>query len=237
MEITIDFVALRRIAAQEYQQAGTEIAALGPVAAYQSSQLRHDQRLAAACDAASLACQPGCAWCCYFSVDLRPAEVFHILDFIESHWTPQARQRLRVEVETNSAMLATLDEVERMRRNVKCPFLSEGRCGIYAARPQTCRNYHATDVAGCRKSFEEPDNLDIDPEFAPHVYQAGGAHVDAFSKALHDAGYDIMAFELNTALAVAMSDADARRRFEARQPAFPRLSGTEVPFEFLDQDD
>lgn len=237
MEIIIDFAAVRRIASQEYRQAGAEIAALGPLPAYQNSQRRHDQRLAEAPDAASLACQAGCAWCCYFSVDLRPAEVFHILDFIESHWTPQARDRLRAEIETNSAVLATLDEVERMRRNVKCPFLSEGRCSIYAARPQTCRNYHATDAAGCRKSFEEPDNLDIDPEFAPHVYQAGGAHVDAFSKALHDAGYDIMAFELNTVLSAALADAGARRRFEARQPAFPQLTGTEVPFEFLDQTD
>ena len=147
MEITIDFATVRRIASQEYRQARSEIAALGPAEAYSRSQLRHDERLAAAPDASSLACQAGCSWCCYFSVDVRPAEVFHILDFIERHWTPQARERLHAEIQTNSAILQPLDEIERMQQNIKCPFLTEGRCGIYAARPQTCRNYHATDAA------------------------------------------------------------------------------------------
>jgi hypothetical protein len=55
---------------------------------------------------------------------------------------------------------------------------------------QSCRNYHATNVAGCRQSYEEPENLDIDSDFAPGVYQAGGAHVEAVSTAMCDAGYD-----------------------------------------------
>lgn len=237
MEITIDFAAVRRLASQEYQQARAEIAALGPVEAYKRSQLRHDERLAAAPDASTLACQSGCSWCCYFSVDVRPVEVFHILDFIERHWTPQARQRLRAQIQTNSAILQPLDEIERMQRNIKCPFLQEGRCGIYPARPQTCRNYHATDSAGCQKSYEEPGNLDIDPEFAPQVYQAGGAHVDAFSKAMHAEGYDIAAFELNAALVAALDDVPAARgRFEAGQPSFGKLEGMDVPFEFIDGD-
>lgn len=236
MEITIDFVVVHRITSQEYRQARAEIAALGPLEAYRRSQQRHDQRLAAAPDSSSLACAAGCSWCCHFSVDVRPVEVFHILDFIGRHWTPQQRARLRAEVETNSAVLRPLDEIERMQRNVKCPFLADGRCGIYPARPQTCRNYHATSSAGCRQSFEEPDNLDIDPEFAPQVYQAGGAHVDAFSKAMSDEGYDSVAFEMNAALAAAMDRPSNRELFEARQPAFVELEGSEVPLEFMDSE-
>ena len=236
MEIRIDFAAVRRITSQEYRQARAEIAALGPLEAYRRSQQRHDERLAAAPDSSSLACAAGCSWCCHFSVDVRPVEVFHILDFIERHWTPQERDRLRTEIQTNSAILQSLDEIERMQRNVKCPFLTDGRCGIYSARPQTCRNYHATSSAGCRQSFEEPGNLEIDPEFAPQVYQAGGAHVDAFSKAMTDEGYDCAAFEMNAALAVAMDRPEIRERFEARQPTLVELDGIEVPLEFMDSD-
>lgn len=237
MEITIDFAAVRRITSQEYRQARGEIETLGPLEAYRRSQQRHDSRLAAAPDSSTLACAAGCSWCCHFSVDVRPVEVFHILDFIERHWTPQERDRLRAEIQANSAILQPLDEFERMQCNVKCPFLTDGRCSIYPARPQTCRNYHATDAAGCRQSFEEPDNFEIDPEFAPYVYQAGGAHVDAFSKAMHDAGYDIEAFELNTALVAVLTDAEARRRFEMKQQPFVDLQGTEVPFEFMEPDE
>ncbi len=142
---------------------------------------------------ATLACGAGCSWCCYFTVDVRPVEVFRILDFVEQTFTPEQKARVYAEVRANRAMLEKLDEDERVTRNLKCPFLSDGRCSIYAARPQSCRNYHATNVAGCQQSYEEPDNLDIDPDFAPYVYQAGGAHVEAFSNAMSEAGYDVNA--------------------------------------------
>lgn len=236
MEITIDFAAVRKITSQEYRQARAEIAASGPIRAYRQSQQRHDERLGAAPDASTLACKAGCSWCCHFTVDVRPVEVFPILDFVEREFTSSQQERVRSEIAANSAVLQPLDDVERMQRNIKCPFLSEGRCTIYAVRPQTCRNYHATDAAGCQKSFEEPGNLDIDPEFAPLVYQAGGAHVDAFSQAMRDAGYDVTAFELNTALAAAMAQpAAVRQRFEAKKAPFVGLQGMEVPLEFMEE--
>jgi hypothetical protein len=65
------------------------------------------------------------------------------------------------------------------------------------------------------------------------VYQAGGAHVDAFSSALHDSGYDTCAYELSTALAVALQDPQARSRFAAKRKPFATLTGNEVESEFL----
>jgi Fe-S-cluster containining protein len=81
-------------------------------------------------------------------------------------FTLEERARVYAEVRANSVAIRKLGGGERVTRNVKCPFLNEGRCTIYAARPQSCRNYHATNVAGfCRQSYEEPENLDIDAEF------------------------------------------------------------------------
>lgn len=234
MEIIIDEHLVRGIVAQETERASAEIDQLGPIAAYEDSRRRHDARLSAAPDAHTLACKNGCYWCCYFTVDVRAVEVFSILDFMARELSVAEQERVRREIAANSAMLQGLDEMERMRRNVKCPFLSAGRCTIYEARPQTCRNYHATDVAGCRASYERPEDTEIDPDFAPLVYQAGGAHVDAFCSALQQRGYDVQAYELSTALAVAMQQPAARARFEAKQTPFPTLSGTEVPTEFLD---
>ncbi len=237
MEIPIDIAAVRRLIRAEYAQAREEIAARGPVAALAASQLRHDARLAAAADADTLACGQGCSWCCHFTVDVRAAEVFRILDFVAGHFTPAQREQLLQEVLANSAAIAPLSEIERMQRTEKCPFLEAGRCGIYPVRPQTCRNYHATDSAGCRQSFEQPDNMDIDPEFAPLVYQAGGAHVDAFARALQDAGYDADVYELNTALAAALRQPESRARFESGEKPFGDLAGDDVPPEFLEDED
>lgn len=235
MEITLDLAMVRRLIAQEYRQASEEIAALGLLRAYERSQARHDERLASAADASTLACKAGCSWCCHFTVDLRAVEILRILDYMQEHLPAAERQRIRDEIDDNRRMMEPLDEIGRMQTNVKCPFLAAGRCTIYAARPQTCRNYHATDAAGCRQSFEQPDNADIDPEFAPLVYQRGGAHVEAFAKAMSDAGYDVGVYEMNTALSIAMQDPQrAARRVESKQSIFDRLAGEEVDAEFGD---
>ena len=175
MEFTLDFPFIRDILEQEHARARDEIRELGVFRALENSQQRHDVRIAAAADVGTLACRAGCTWCCYFTVDVRAAEVFRILDFVEQSFTPEEKARVYAEVRANSAALRKLGESERVTRNLKCPFLNEGRCTVYETRPQSCRNYHATNVAGCRQSYEEPENLDIDPDFAPGVYQAGGA--------------------------------------------------------------
>jgi Fe-S-cluster containining protein len=234
MEISLDLPFIQGILDDEEGRAREEIRSLGVVQAFERSQQRHDQRIAAAPDVGTLACGAGCSWCCHFTVDVRPVEVFRILDFVERTFTPEEKARVFSEVRANSALLRDLDESERMTRNVKCPFLSAGRCTIYEARPQTCRNYHATNAAGCQQSYEDPNNLDIDPDFAPWVYQAGGSHVEAFSNAMRDAGYDVDAYELSSALEAATADRTARDRFESRQKPFPSLEGEEVPAEFGD---
>ncbi|WP_129777281.1 YkgJ family cysteine cluster protein [Peristeroidobacter soli] len=234
MEISLDVPFVLGVLAEEQQLAQREIRELGVVQAYENSRLRHDARIAAAPDVSTLACRAGCTWCCHFSVDIRGVEVFTILDFVERSLPAEEKARIFSEVRANSTALKGLDDMERMRHNVKCPFLSAGRCSIYEARPQTCRNYHATDVAGCQQSFEDPDNLEIDPEFAPMVYQAGAAHVDAFTRAMREAGYDTNVYEMNTALDTALSEPDARKRFEQKRRPFKKLAGDAVSGEFED---
>ena len=234
MEIVIDAALVGRILSEEADLASREIRSVGPLRALAASQRRHDGRIAAAPDVATLDCRAGCAWCCHFSVDVRAAEVFAIVDFVAQTFTDEQKASLRAATCANRRLLQDLSEVERMTRNVRCPFLTDGNCAIYPVRPQTCRNYHATDVTGCRRSFEHPDDLDIDPEFAPAVYQAGTAHVEAFSAAMRDAGFDVDAYELNAALDAALADPAARARFAARSVPFLGLQGVAVPEEYDD---
>lgn len=236
MEIDVDISFVRGLLAEENARARDEIRDVGVLRAYENSRQRHDSRIAAAPDIETLACRAGCTWCCHFSVDVRAVEVFSILDFVERTQTPDEKTRIYSEIRANSAALNGMDDMERMRRNVRCPFLSQGRCSIYEARPQTCRNYHATDVAGCEASYKDPDNFEIDPEFAPMVFQAGGAHVDAFTRAMREAGYDTSVYELSCAIDAALSEPEARQRFESKYLPFKKLSGDDVPGEFEDLD-
>jgi Fe-S-cluster containining protein len=236
MEISLDLDFIRGILTQEYETARDEIRSAGVRQAFENSQQRHDLRIASAPDVGTLACRAGCTWCCYFSVDVRAVEIFGIVDFVERTFTSEGKARVYAEARANVMALVGLGESERMKRNLKCPFLNEGRCTIYSARPQTCRNYHATNVAGCQQTYEDPDNLDIDPAYAPWVYQAGTAHVDAFSTAMRDAGYDVKAYELNFALDAARTEPAARERFESRLQPFAHSSGEDVPVAFDDLD-
>jgi Fe-S-cluster containining protein len=234
MEFTLDISLLRGILEREHARARDEIRDLGVLGALERSGQRHDARIAAAPDVGMLACRAGCSWCCYFTVDVRAAEVFAILDFVDRSFTPEEKAGVHARVRANSAAFRKLGEDGRATRNVKCAFLNEERCTIYPARPQSCRNYHATNAAGCHQSYLEPENLDIDPEFAPGVYQAGAAHVEAFSSAMQAAGYDAAAYEFNSALDAALSDVAARKRFESGLKPFAALSGEEVIAEFDD---
>lgn len=234
MEFTLNISAIKKIVAQEDALARAEMAEFGPLEAFRNSLQRHDRRLANAHDAATLACKAGCSWCCHFSIDIRPVEALNILDFMSRELSEADNERIRSEAEANSEQLRSLDDIQRMQRNIKCPFLSDGRCAIYAARPQACRNYHATNAEGCQRSFEDPGNLDIAPDFAPMVYQNGHAHVDAFAKVMRDAGYDVDAYEMNQALVSTLSQPDVvRARFQGKQKAFD-FDGLDVPSEFGD---
>ena len=234
MEFTLDVALVRDILRRESAQLRDDIRDLGVLPGFGRSRERHDARIAAAPDVGALACRPECTWCCHFTVDVRAAEVFGILDFVASSFTREEQDRVFAEVRANSRVLAGLGGDERITRNIRCPFLSDSRCAIYPVRPQSCRNYHATDVAGCRQSYEEPLNQDIDPDFAPGVYQAGEAHVEAVSNALAVLGYDTNAYELNGALDAALTDAGARGRFEAGHRPFAHLGGEPVAPEFDD---
>jgi Fe-S-cluster containining protein len=237
MEFTLNVALVRGILRGERRQALADIAAGGVVAALADSQRRHDARIAAAADLGTLACRPGCSWCCHFSVDVRAAEVFRILDYVQQTWTPSRRATLIEQLKDNATRLHGLGAEQRATLNLRCPFLGDDRCGIYEVRPQTCRNYHATDAAGCRQSCEEPENLEIDPEFAPEVYQAGTAHVEAFCAALRQAGYDADVYELNVALVTALAEPQARARLEQRGRPFAALAGEPVAAEFDQLDD
>jgi len=237
MEFTIDFELVRRLAKSEYQLARQEITTLGIAEAFNNSLQRHDAQLAGASDNTTLACKAGCSWCCHFSIDIRPIEAFNIIDFMRKTFDSKRIAQIHNELVANHKVLSELDDEARMRLNIKCPFLVEDRCSIYFARPQTCRNYHATDSAGCKQSFEQPDNMDIAPEYAPITFQTGAAQVDAFAKATQDGGFVMDVFELNSALLEVLENPDATwQRFIKKQSPF-HIAGYDIPLEFMDMEE
>src|SRR5271155_5404477 len=102
MEFTLDISLIRNILKQEQVQVRDETRNRGVFRALESSQRRHDARIAAAPDFSTLACRAGCTWCCYFTVDVRAVEVFRILDFVELSFPSEEKARVYAEVHANS---------------------------------------------------------------------------------------------------------------------------------------
>lgn len=187
-----------------------------------TSQRRQDAmaKLIASSASPGIACQSGCWYCCYYKVEARAEEVLQIADYVSKKFNAQRLQRLKDDVASNAATLRGRSDQDQLKANLKCPLLEEGRCSVYQVRPARCRTFNATDVSGCKQSWQEPDNLTISNTLIPALYLAGEAHLKGFRQAMADTGYDTTVYELNSALHTALADSTARRRFDKRKRAF-----------------
>ncbi len=151
-----------------------------------------------------------------------PVEVFGLLDWMESNLDAEDRSAFKQRVDDAAAALHARGPRERLSTTIACPVLVDGNCSAYAARPYNCRSYHSLDRDACEHAFEDPtDESRKHPQFAAvarvHEGVQGGliAGVSA-------AGFDVAQYELITALAEAISDREARTRFERGESAFTR---------------
>jgi Fe-S-cluster containining protein len=161
-------------------------------------------------------CRRGCAFCCHFAVSASPPEVFRL-----------ARGLRRQAGESSNAILAAVRErtlairgltlEELTRRCLPCVLLSGSECAAYDARPITCRQFLSRSAEACER------NLRGEPVEIPILKGAVNAGVLCRSLLLaagRSAGHSDDCYELSGALAVALGEPDAERRWLARQNVF-----------------
>ena len=211
-----------QITQREHALSRAELKSQGWKPALAASQKRQDAMagLIASTLTPPLACKAGCSYCCHYKVGARAEEVFQIVDYVRTRFSAPRLQRLQEDVARNAATMRGQTSEEQVAANLPCPLLDNGQCSVYAVRPASCRKFHATDVAGCKQSFDEPDNLVIPHSMVPGLLHTGDAHLKGLRQAFADAGYDGSIYELNAALAAALSDGTPKRRFEKHKKAF-----------------
>lgn len=211
---------------REQSLAAADIKTAGWKPALVASHKRHEDlsRLIASSASPGIACQAGCWYCCYYKVDAHAEEILQIADYVRAKFSSERVTQLQEDIAKNAKSLRALSETEQLKANLKCAFLDNGKCSIYEVRPSRCRTFHARDLAGCKQSYEEPNNLNIPNSFIPELFHAGEAHLKGFRQAVSDADYDPNVYELNAALDMALADSTARRRFEKRKKAFAGIA-------------
>jgi Fe-S-cluster containining protein len=217
-----DQALFTEITRSENAIAVTEIRTQGWRPALSASQRRQDAMAGLIVKSVSsgIACKAGCWYCCYYKVEAHAEEVLQIADHINKTFSSEQLDGLRKQIAENVDTLGGLSEKEQLQANLKCPLLQDGNCSVYEVRPARCRTFHATDVSGCRQSWEEPHNLAIAHTLIPELFHFGDAHLSGFRKAMADSGYDTAVYELNAALDMALSDTTPRRRFDKQKKTF-----------------
>ncbi len=163
----------------------------------------------------ALACRMGCAHCCHAWVSAKAPEVL----LAKSAIPPRDREAARAAVNSAWAVTGGADPEERARMAAPCPMLVAGRCGIYAARPATCRTAVSLDAAVCARAFRagaEPTDIPT-PDF--HIVMRRGYSI-ALAGGLKQAGFEAASYEFVGALRAALARPQAGAAWLAGEDVF-----------------
>ncbi|WP_298432223.1 YkgJ family cysteine cluster protein [Geobacter sp.] len=104
---------------------------------------------------ALIACGPGCAACCVVNVTLLLPEAVAITEYLRTAFDAGERGALAAAVGDTARTVRWMDDAERIRRRIPCPFLDRaGWCRIHPVRPLTCRAVTSTDPLACRRALD-----------------------------------------------------------------------------------
>jgi Putative zinc- or iron-chelating domain len=147
-----------------------------------------------------VACQPGCAWCCYQRVEVLAPEVFYVMAYLGlSDQLPLVESQI-IDLDN---VTRGMDATQRLRLRRPCALLIENKCAVYPTRPLLCRGQTAFDVGPCKALYDDADTtrrptVDL-VNF--HVYQGafGGLKFGAAHAGLHSE-----TLEMTAALRIAL---------------------------------
>jgi len=168
-----------------------------------------------------LACRKGCSHCCSQMVVVTAPEAFYVAAYLRS------RPEMAAAVAAVARDTATLTLEERLGRNIFCPMLSEAICSIYATRPLGCRGFVSTSLEACLAAFVRGEAPDIPmPNDSISVLYACRMLLMA---SLRLAGLKDGVYEMNSAVAMALSAPDAEAQWLAGKDLFAGLQSNPPP--------
>ncbi|MDA0241682.1 MAG: YkgJ family cysteine cluster protein [Proteobacteria bacterium] len=187
-------------------------------------------------DITEIACEIGCAWCCYQQVGVTAPQALHIADYLQRGDAKIPADAALERLEELDDITNGMSNVERLKIRRPCALLDEqGACLIYAVRPLACRGCNSMDAEICRRTVEDFEAITEewrDRSAPPWIhrlpYEAMAMIQDGVLAATVDAGFREDKLELTAALRIALEDPDAGSKWLSGDPVFetarlPRL--------------
>jgi hypothetical protein len=175
----------------------------------------------------AITCRKGCASCCHSWVGVTAPEVFLLADGIRA-------AAKRIGASTIGEILARCERAsgfsieERFGAKIPCALLRDEMCSLHAIRPTVCRQVSSTDLAACLDEFEGRREGGDVPVSAVYIDHGRNARIVLLA-ALQAAGLSRKTYELNGALARALTIDGAERRWRAGEDIFAGVD--EAPVE------
>ena len=171
---------------------------------------------------ASLACAPGCTFCCHLLVEVTPLEAVALWNTLRD----ERRQPQRQAVAALAPQVAGLDPELRRAAHFPCPFLADGQCTVYETRPFACRGLYSTSAQACEAVLDTPLGMVLPQIRSPAVPRALAAVLGvAINAALADTGLQNQTLELVSALNTLERDPTAASRWFAGERVFTPAPG------------
>jgi len=188
--------------------------------------------LLARAPAGSVACQSGCAHCCYQSVGVTPPEAMAIALHLRETRSAEDLARVRSKVGTFAERVRGLSSDQRVSPSLPCPLLEGEQCSIYEVRPLSCRGVNSLDAETCRQNLHDPEAraASVAGKAPGHLLIAPIRAFNAISAGLQLAlaerfGLDMRPLDLAFALELLLADENAQERWLAGQPALTSALG------------
>jgi hypothetical protein len=167
-----------------------------------------------------IACRKGCAHCCTQTVAVTAPEAFAVASLVRKR--PATVAAITAAAERTGKMALN----ERLTAGIMCPMLEDALCSVYAGRPLGCHGFVSASLDACIATFTQGGKPDIpmpnDTVQLLHVCRM------LMLVAMRLAGLNDAVYELNAALAVALSQADAETRWLRGEDVFAGVK-TEAP--------
>jgi len=133
-------------------------------------------------------CKHGCAWCCHQEVFAITHEFLYLHDFALRKLSQKEREGILERAREKVILTMNKSLEEQLCVRYACPFLNEGSCMAYEARPMACRIYLSSSVRSCKREHDQPGNQKNIPELYEFPLIAGRMLNEGFVACLKQLG-------------------------------------------------
>jgi Fe-S-cluster containining protein len=165
-----------------------------------------------------IACQEGCAWCCYKLVGTTISEVLRIAAYLRENLSADEFQATQERIIQTDEQRQSLKHDRWKAARLACPLLVDNRCSVYSVRPLTCRGYNSSDPRACEQMVKERERVEV-PVYTPQ-HRLATFILDGMRAGLAESGLKNEVLELTAALRIVLTTPKAVERWLAGQAVF-----------------